>query len=211
MAAGLGFKDFQAGSVLTAADTNGYMASQANMVFATAAARDAAITSPQEGMVAVLKDSDGVFMYNGTAWIQDSGIATYSSFTPTVSNWTLGNGTVTGLFRVFGKTVHYYGRFEFGSTSAVGGAGTFTITVPETSRFSAGSLQIGQSRVLDTSAALQVTGQTGFVSTTTLGVFWNENPAATAYVQRQSLATATMPFTFATGDFIAWDVVYERV
>jgi hypothetical protein len=210
MAIPLGFKDFLAGSVLTAADTNGYLASQANMVFATAAARDAAITSPQEGMIAVLKDSDGVFMYNGTAWVQDSGIATYTAFTPTLSNWTVGNGTFLAYYKILGKMVHYYGRFEFGSTSAVGASVTFAINLPETSRFGTASLQIGHSRVIDTSASLNITGQTGFLSTTSLGVFWDENPALTAYVQRQALATATMPFTFATGDFVSWDVVYER-
>jgi len=44
MAAGLGFKTFLTGDVLTAADTNGYLM-QGVLVFATAAARDSAITS----------------------------------------------------------------------------------------------------------------------------------------------------------------------
>lgn len=211
MAAGLGFKDFQAGSVLTAADTNGYLASQANMVFATAAARDAAITSPQEGMVAVLKDSDGVFMYNGTAWIQDSGIATYTAFTPTLSNWTAGNGTFLAYYKILGKMVHYYGRFTFGSTSAVGAADTFTVTLPETSRFGTATLQLGQARFRDESLAVNIIGQTGFLTTTTMAVFWAEVPALQTYVQRQLWNTgATPPFTFATDDAVTWDVVYER-
>ena len=50
MAAGLGFKNFQTGEVLTAADTNGYLM-QGVLVFADAAARDAAITSPAAGMM----------------------------------------------------------------------------------------------------------------------------------------------------------------
>jgi hypothetical protein len=48
MAAGLGFKTFTTGEVLTAADTNGYLM-QGVLVFADAAARDAAITSPAGG------------------------------------------------------------------------------------------------------------------------------------------------------------------
>ena len=48
MAAGLGFKDFTTGEVLTAADVDGYLM-QGVWVFASAAARDAAVTSPQEG------------------------------------------------------------------------------------------------------------------------------------------------------------------
>ena len=46
MAAGLGFKTFTTGEVLTAADTNGYLMQGIN-VFASTAARNAAITSPQ--------------------------------------------------------------------------------------------------------------------------------------------------------------------
>jgi hypothetical protein len=58
MAAGLGFKTFTTGEVLTAADTNGYLM-QGVLVFADAAARDAAITAPAEGQFAYLKDTDG--------------------------------------------------------------------------------------------------------------------------------------------------------
>jgi hypothetical protein len=67
MAAGLGFKTFTTGEVLTAADTNGYLM-QGVLVFATAAARDAAITSPQEGQFAYLKDSNTTTYYTGSAW-----------------------------------------------------------------------------------------------------------------------------------------------
>lgn len=67
MAAGLGFKTFTTGEVLTAADTNGYLMQGVN-VFANAAARDAAITSPQEGQFAFLKDIDALVYYTGSAW-----------------------------------------------------------------------------------------------------------------------------------------------
>ena len=68
MAAGLGFKTFTTGEVLTAADTNGYLM-QGVLVFASAAARDAAITSPQEGQCCYLKDTDAVLTYSGSAWV----------------------------------------------------------------------------------------------------------------------------------------------
>ena len=68
MAAGLGFKTFTTGEVLTAADTNGYLM-QGVLVFASAAARDAAITSPQEGQCCYLKDTDAVQTYSGSAWV----------------------------------------------------------------------------------------------------------------------------------------------
>jgi hypothetical protein len=68
MAAGLGFKNFNTGDVLSAADVNGYLM-QGVLVFASAAARDAAITSPQEGQFAFTKDTNGLWYYDGAAWV----------------------------------------------------------------------------------------------------------------------------------------------
>jgi len=67
MAAGLGFKDFTTGEVLTAADVDGYLM-QGIWVFANATARDAAVTSPQEGNFAFLKDTNVTTYYTGSAW-----------------------------------------------------------------------------------------------------------------------------------------------
>ena len=71
MAAGLGFKDFTTGEVLTAADVDGYLM-QGIWVFASAAARDAAVTSPQEGNACYLKDTDVIQVYTGSSWAAQS-------------------------------------------------------------------------------------------------------------------------------------------
>ena len=68
MAAGLGFKTFTTGEVLTAADTNGYLM-QGVLVFASSAARASAVTSPQEGQYSYLKDTNSTEYYDGAAWI----------------------------------------------------------------------------------------------------------------------------------------------
>ena len=67
MAAGLGFKTFNTGEVLTSADVNGYLM-QGVLVFASEAARNAAITSPQEGQFAYTKDNNSLWYYTGSAW-----------------------------------------------------------------------------------------------------------------------------------------------
>jgi hypothetical protein len=72
MAAPLGFKTFNTGDVLSAADTNGYLM-QGIWVFASAAARDAAVTSPQEGNSCYLKDTDVIQVYSGSSWVVKSG------------------------------------------------------------------------------------------------------------------------------------------
>ena len=65
--AGAGFKLFADGNVLLASEVNSFMMQQQIMVFASAAARDAAITSPSEGMFAFLKDVDKLTVFK-TSW-----------------------------------------------------------------------------------------------------------------------------------------------
>ena len=85
MAAGAGFKTFVTGDVLTAADTNGYLM-QGVWVFANAAARDAAVTSPQEGNFCYLKDTDALQYYSGSAWAAKGGAATFVGVNATRTN-----------------------------------------------------------------------------------------------------------------------------
>jgi len=75
MATPLGFKTFATGDVLTAADTNGYLM-QGVWVFADAAARTAAVTSPQEGNMSYLKDTNSTEYYSGSAWVAIGGGST---------------------------------------------------------------------------------------------------------------------------------------
>ena len=68
MAAGLGFKTFNTGEVLTAADVNGYLM-QNVWVFANATARNTAVTAPVEGNACYLSDTNDFQIYSGTAWV----------------------------------------------------------------------------------------------------------------------------------------------
>ncbi len=66
--AGAGFKVFSNNQVLLASEVMGFMMEQMIMVFDDAAARDAAITAPSEGMFAFTKSDDQLRFYNGTSW-----------------------------------------------------------------------------------------------------------------------------------------------
>lgn len=96
MAAPLGFKTFATGDVLTAADTNGYLM-QGIWTFANAAARDAAVTSPQEGNACYLKDTDVIQVYSGSAWVTKSGSSPLTTkgdlYTYSTTDARLGVGT----------------------------------------------------------------------------------------------------------------------
>jgi hypothetical protein len=72
--AGAGYKLFQTGDVLTAAQVNTYLNEQTVMVFASAAARTSALTSVlAEGMVSYLQDTNAVEVYDGSAWVSIGG------------------------------------------------------------------------------------------------------------------------------------------
>lgn len=96
MAAGQGFKTFATGDVLTAADTNGYLM-QGIWVFANATARDAAVTSPQQGNTCYLKDTNVIQSYSGSAWVTKSGSSPLTTkgdlYTYSTTDARLGVGT----------------------------------------------------------------------------------------------------------------------
>jgi hypothetical protein len=127
MAAGLGFKTFETGDVLTAGDTNGYLM-QGVLVFASAAARDAAITSPQEGQFAYLKDTNVTMYYTGSAWanldttgmtnpMTTTGDTIYSSSGSTPARLGIGS---TGQVLTVASGVPSWATPSAGSNEAVG-------------------------------------------------------------------------------------------
>jgi predicted secreted protein len=72
--AGAGYKLFNTGDVLTAAQVNTYLNEQTVMVFASSAARTSALSGVlAEGMVSYLQDTNAVEVYNGSAWVGVSG------------------------------------------------------------------------------------------------------------------------------------------
>ena len=111
MGAPLGFKTFATGDVLTAADTNGYLM-QGVWTFANATARDAAVTSPQEGNVCYLKDTDAVMTYSGSAWVAVGGAGggmTQLGSTTTLSGAsTLISGISGSYNRLFVEMIDFY-------------------------------------------------------------------------------------------------------
>lgn len=61
--AGLGYKTYAAYDILTAAQVQGYLQDQTTMVFASSAARSAALVSPTQGMRSFLSDSNTYWQY----------------------------------------------------------------------------------------------------------------------------------------------------
>jgi hypothetical protein len=65
----MSYKVFSNGNVLNASELNEFLMNQSVIAFSNATARSSAITSPIEGMITYLEDSNSYQSYDGSAWV----------------------------------------------------------------------------------------------------------------------------------------------
>lgn len=109
-------------------------------------------------------------------------VSAWTSWVPTWTNLTVGNGTVIAKRRTIGKTVTFRLKFTLGSTSVVGTVPTFTLPVTPHADY-----------VFDDPFGIGDALDAG-VNSYTMKVRYN-----TGGIVRLDL-TATSPFTFGNGD-----------
>ncbi|HEX5704888.1 MAG TPA: hypothetical protein VFX97_16945 [Pyrinomonadaceae bacterium] len=170
--------------------------------------------------VTVTQGTTAILLHNGTDFVKilevnhATGVistaslgAAWASYVPTWTNITVGNGTVTAKFQQIGKTVFVVVHLVFGSTTAVSGAGIFSLPVTSVALVgAANATPLGVSQFYDTSAGQNSAGNVVLTSTTTalLGV------AKTDGTYLQTVGTSsTVPFTWTTGDEIHAEFFYE--
>jgi len=174
MAAGLGFKTFNTGEVLTSADVNGYLM-QGVLVFASEAARNAAITSPQEGQFAYTKDNNSLWYYTGSAWAASGATGDIEGIT-TGTDSGLSGGVTSGTavlrlkleFDAETGTTYTLVAGNLNQLVTLNNASPITLTVPP-SVFSAGDViniaQIGAGQVTLAQGAGVTINSTGATAT----------------------------------------------
>lgn len=186
-----------AGTYATASWANANVRDQAISQFASTAARDSAITSPVEGMVAAIIDTNQLTVYTGSAWVEYGRYGEWQSYTPTWTNLTVGNGTVvTKYFRV-GSMVTYTGKITIGSTTSI--AGFVSVTLPVTAQ---DGFMNGSARYSDDGTRAYVGAVSILAGGTSIGFTHSESGGFGAW-------NATNPFTIAAGDLISWNITYE--
>ena len=77
----MAYKVFTNGSTLEASELNENLMQQSTAVFSNAAARTAAITSPVEGQLTYLEDTNQYASWNGSAWVSPFGLTLVKSQT----------------------------------------------------------------------------------------------------------------------------------
>ncbi|MFI0481748.1 hypothetical protein [Actinomadura sp. 9N215] len=201
---GSGYHSFAVGEVLTAANVMNYLMTQTVMSFASAAAAEAAITSPQEGMVIYVQDVDIYRAYTGTEWRDLIGLGEWRTYTPA---WTssgtqpsLGNGARFGRYIRHGQTVTFAAEIIMGSTTAFGN-GNYSLSLPVNAR-TANPTQYLMTRVGDASSGQAYAGQTGALLQTTV-------PLQVQGAADLDGVTNTVPITLASGDTIRTFGTYE--
>jgi len=127
------------------------------------------------------------------------------TFTPTFTNFTVGNGSVFGRYIRIGDMVTCWFGFEFGSTSSVGGVLTAVTGLP----FTSVELISGSSNGYFPVDGIIWNNGSGWNS---VHGKMNENNTNVIYIQRRaddSDVNATSPITWASGDTLNLTVTYE--
>lgn len=133
--------------------------------------------------------------------------AAWTTYSPTWTNLSVGNGTVTARYRQIGTLVETRITIVFGSTTSISGAVSVSLPVTRaTYAGTAGLTALGLARFFDTSGGAASEGAAMNVSTTTVRLqVWKSDGT---YLTSADLSS-TVPFTWATGDEINVQFSYE--
>lgn len=120
----------------------------------------------------------------------ESSLQTSTSYTPTWTNGSIGNGTLTGRYVRSGRWVRFEIHMVAGSTTTFGGGSEWTFSLPVTAVDVNGA--VGSVHVIDTGTAYYV-GAAFLVTTTTIKMA--VNGATSAF-------TSTSPHGWANTDVL---------
>jgi hypothetical protein len=140
----------------------------------------------------------------GLKWAAPSAGGTFTSFTPTWNNITVGNGTSTGAYMTVGDFVYGYASLTLGSTSSI--TGNVNLVFPVT--FSAPDEHFQSlCRYSDTGTAAY--GGLGVAVLSTNSIYLTAGTASGTYLGEANV-NSTVPFTWANTDKILVNFTYRK-
>jgi hypothetical protein len=137
----------------------------------------------------------------GLKWAASAGGA-WTTWTPTYTNITVGNGTVTSRYLETSGTIFFEWFFDLGSTSSFGSGPTFTI--PTAAKYAKGNFMC---KILDAGNTYRP-GDCVLNSTTVVGLQYIN--AVGGDGTRNSDVSSTAPQTWANGDGYYIRGFYEK-
>lgn len=203
------FKEFVAGTPALASDINTYLMEQSVMTFTNSTARDAALPTPNEGMVCYLTASDHFQVYNGSAWVTFD--IAWNAWTPTLTNLTQGTGaTLSAFYARIGKTIVAQVYVTMGTSPTVGGQ--FSISLPVDIANSNRSGSIGTCVMRDAGAGVSYLGSV-FATSSAPSVARMQTITTSGASATLASQTASNPFTWATtaGSYFQFTIMYQGV
>lgn len=134
----------------------------------------------------------------------------WTAWTPTWTNLTLGNGTVTAKYRQIGKLVFCRLSLVFGTTTSVSGDVTFSLPVTKaTYGGNQTQMPLGLVTALDSSAGVTAEGMVKPATTTTCVMRFLLAGGTYVSIGGASVPSSTVPFTWASADEIHAQLCYE--
>jgi len=128
-----------------------------------------------------------------------TGLLAWTSWAPTLSGWSAGNGTFDAKYAKLGKIVHVSFVFTVGSTTTKGAS--FTTTLPVTARIAFGGL--APVRLIRSATYYGVVSNNTTTSATVTAMNTATSTVSSAAV------SSTVPGTWTTGDTITFTFTYE--
>lgn len=177
--------------------TAGMVDAKGDLLVGTAAdtAARLAVGSNDQVLVAASGETTGVKWASATSLF-----GTWTAFTPTWTNFTIGNGTNDFKYTIINKIMIVAGAVSLGSTSVMGTDPKMTIPASATA--------VGESWVL--SRFLDTNSDNYYATAVASGTFIYLYRLADASVDDPRLrgVTSTSPFTWASGDTIWFNVQF---
>jgi hypothetical protein len=182
---------------------NAIVDAKGDLIAATAADTPARLAVGANGTMLVADSAETT----GMKWKSATDQFPWQTWTPTYSNFTIGNATVSARYQQIGKLVNVYYRAIFGTTTS------FTayplISLPTQSRVNNEILR-GTSDLVDTSTGSRFTGFV-WLEASALQFQPMVNNASSTYTSSDYLTANTIPFTWTTSDIMICQFSYEAL